>query len=137
MPYTTKTKTGKPDLNKLLHSIKDKQGIQIPCPAESHGQEVGVFLYLEEIPDPKHGEGKTRPVLHIVRYFLEDGVRYMAFRKLPVPPWRLWDDVKIDGGIIAAVAEKMFEIAGQKVVHKSTDKAVQERDRDLALLGIR
>ena len=130
----------KPDDYKLVHSIKDKQGIQVPCPAESRGdepQEVGFFLYLEQIPEKKGDTELNRTVMHITKYFLYEGVRYAAWRKIKKPPWRLWDDVEIDITTAPEVAAKMFELAGQKVVHKSTDKMKAELEASLQLMGIR
>jgi len=132
MPYTVYN-------NKLMQSIKKKQGIQIPCPHESsEGQEVGIFLYLEKVPAVKGDTELTRTLLHAVRYFMDDGVRYFAFRCILSAKRRLaiYDDLKIDLEIAKDVADKIYEIAGQTPVHRAVDRKKAAFEKDLGDLGV-
>ena len=134
MPY-------KADKNKLTLLIKDKQGLKVPCPAESKDQEQGVFLYLEKVPAFKGDTECTKTLLHLVKYFIEDGEKYGAWRSIPSKTgkgrWRMWDDLKVDSTILTDLADKIYEIAGVDPKSKAKDWKVEERDKMLRLMGER
>jgi len=131
MPY-------KADKNALTLLIKDKQGLKVPCPAESKEQEQGVFLYLEKVPAFKGDTECTKTLLHLVKYFIEDGEKYGAWRAIRRPNgscWRMWDDLKVDSTILTDLADKIYEIAGVEPKAKAKDWKKEELDQKMRLLG--
>ena len=123
--------------DKMSRFLHGKGGVKI-CANEGAvdkdgkpAQPYGIYLYVTNVP-------RVGKIMHICRYFEQEGEIYMGYRQ-PKGYRALWDDVYIPMDIATRVADEIFKLTGvakevnlpEETLRADRDEAKKARERQL------